>query len=123
MKKPTEIDLGFRTDFDKLWSLELPVENIEIRSLSNNFDIPYLEREGTDDWNLSINQLLGNFDNEITHAEKVRKADLAYPIDITNFNGQWIILDGVHRLAKAISQGDKRIKVRRVPFEIVPSAR
>lgn len=114
MKKPKEIDLGLKIDHKKLWALDLPVEKIDIDELSNNFDIPYLEKEGTDDWNLSINELLNNLDREISHKEKINDADIKYPIDIYKHNGQWIILDGVHRLAKLSSEGYENIKVCRV---------
>jgi len=114
MKKPTNIDLGFKINFDKLWALDLPVESVDIQYLSYNFDIPYLEEEGTDDWNLSINLLLDNLENETTHAHKMQASSLDYPIDIYNFHGNWIILDGVHRLAKAIYEKRGTINVRRV---------
>lgn len=120
MKKPEAIDLPFKINFKKLWALDLPVQRLDIADLRFNFDIPYLEKEGTDDWNLSINYLIEHLDTEISHAEKIKKADMSYPIDIYFFKENWIILDGVHRLAKALIQNDKTILVRRVPEKCVP---
>lgn len=120
MKKPEEIDYKFRFDRKKLWGIDLSVEEIDISELCYNFNIPYLEMEDTDDWNLSINQLFSNLDKEVTHAQKMEKSDLCYPIDIYYFKGNWIILDGVHRLAKAKNLGHKKIKVRRVREEDMP---
>lgn len=115
MTKPKEIDYAFRIDHKKLWALDLPVEDIMIKDLSDNFSIPYLEKEGTDDWNLTISDLLDNLNDEPSHAEKMEKSDLKYPIDIYFYRNSWIILDGIHRLAKSISLGREKIKVRKIP--------
>jgi hypothetical protein len=120
MDKPEVINFPFKINFKKLWALDLPVEKLDIADLEFNFDIPYLEKEGTDDWNLSINYLIRHLDTEISHAEKIKKADMTYPIDIYFFKNNWIILDGVHRLAKALLQNDKSILVRRIPDECIP---
>jgi len=62
--------------------------------------------------------LIENFDKEISHAKKVEKADIIYPIEIYKHQGKWIILDGVHRYTKAVRNGYKTIKVRRITDEI-----
>ena len=117
--KPKEIDLGFRVDEHKVMRLDLPVEEILISELIHNADICYLEKEGTDDWNLSPNDLSRNFDREITHAKRVKGVDLSYPICIYNFDDQWIILDGVHRFTKAIMDDKKTILVKKVPSKLI----
>ena len=123
MSKPVILDLGFSYDASKLWPLNIPVEEIAISELENNLDIAYLEREGTDDWNLTPRMLLENFDKETSHAKKVNEADLNFPIEIYFNQGQWIILDGVHRFAKAIKLGNKTIKVRKVTPELLKLAK
>jgi hypothetical protein len=119
MKKPVEIDIGFRLNFHKLWALDVAVEEVETSELENNLDIPYLEKEGTDDWNLSIRELLSNQEKEITHATKMNKVDMSYPIDIYFFRGQWIIIDGVHRLARTINEGISTVMVRKIPRNLL----
>jgi hypothetical protein len=47
-------------------------------------------------------------------------SDLQYPIDIIENKGQFLILDGLHRLIKAISLGQTVVKVRVVPREQLP---
>ncbi|OIO52957.1 hypothetical protein AUJ78_00610 [Candidatus Peregrinibacteria bacterium CG1_02_41_10] len=118
MNKPKEIDIGFEIDHKKLWDLDIPVEEIEISLLEDNMDFPYLEQEGTDDWNLTPRMLIDNFDKEISHAKKVNEADLKYPIEIYLHKGKWIILDGIHRFTKAVRLGQKTIKVRKISEEI-----
>ena len=112
--KPKEIDIGFKVDYKKLWNLDIPAEEIDISELECNLDFPYLEQENTDDWNLTPRMLIENFEKEISHAKKVKETDLNYPIEIYFHNGNWIILDGIHRYVKALMGGLGTIRVRRV---------
>ena len=118
MARPEILNIGFQADEPKLWAVDIPVEEIPISEIEYNLDIPYLEEEGTNDWNLSPRNLIKNFDKEFFHSNKVNKADLQYPIEIYLHKGKWIILDGVHRFTKAVRLGYKTIKVRRVSEEI-----
>jgi hypothetical protein len=118
MPLPDILDTGFKTDEPKLWAVDIPVEEILISEIDYNLDIPYLEQEGTEDWNLTPRMLIDNFDKEFFHAKKVDDADLNYPIDIYWHQNKWIILDGVHRFTKAVRLGNKTIKVRKVSPEI-----
>jgi hypothetical protein len=118
MPLPEILNIGFKADEPKLWAIDIPTEEIDISEIDYNLDIPYLEKIGTDDWNLSPRMLIENFDKEITHAKKIEKADLKYPIEIYKHKDKWIILDGVHRFTKAIRLGHKTIKVRKISEEI-----
>lgn len=120
MSKPKEIDYGFVYEFSKIWKLDIPVEEMSIAELESNLDIPYLEKEGTDEWNLTLRELIASGEKEPTHYKAVLAADLKYPIEIYFFNGYWTILDGVHRLCKAIIEGRKTIGVRKVTEEMIP---
>ena len=118
MPLPEILDTGFKTDEPKLWAVDIPIEEIAISEIEYNLDIPYLEQEGTEDWNLTPRMLIKNFDKESLHAKKVNEVDLNYPIDIYFHKNKWIILDGVHRFTKAIYLGLKTIKVRKVSEKI-----
>ena len=119
--KPKAIDIGVKIDEGKLHALDLPIEKIQISEIIHNAEICYLEKEGTDDWNLSPNELINNFNKEISHAKRVNAVDLSFPVYIFKHNGNWIILDGVHRFTKALMQGDKSILVKKVPKELINS--
>lgn len=119
MALPEILNIGFKIDEVKLWDLNIPIEEINISDIDYNLDIPYLEKMGTDDWNLSPRMLIENFDKEKLHASRTRKVDLQYPIEIYKHQGKWIILDGVHRFTKAVLEGHKTIKVRKVTDEII----
>mgnify|MGYP000205164530 CR=1 FL=1 len=118
MPLPDILNTGFKTDEPKLWAVDIPVEEILISEIEYNLDIPYLEQEKTNDWNLTPRMLIENFDKEFFHAKKVNETDLKYPIEIYYHKGKWIILDGVHRFTKAIRLGHKTIKARRVSEKI-----
>jgi len=118
MPLPDILNIGFKTDEPKLWAVDIPVEEINVSEIDYNLDIPYLEQEGTNDWNLTPRMLIENFDNQYFHAKKVNEADLVYPIEIYFYKEKWIILDGVHRFTKAVRLGHKKIKVRKVSEEI-----
>lgn len=118
MTLPDILNFGLKVDEEKLWKEILPVEEIPISDLKNNLDIPFLEQEGTDDWNLTPRMLLENFDKEKTHAAIVEGVNLEYPIELYFHHGQWIILDGVHRYVKVLRMGLNKIKVRRISQEV-----
>jgi len=40
-----------------------------------------------------------------------------YSIDILENKGKWLVLDGLHRLAKAYKHGQEKVKVRIIPRE------
>lgn len=120
MSKPKEIDFGFMYESPKIWKLDIPTEEIPISELESNLDIAYLEKEGTDDWNLTVRELITNPEKEPAHYEKVKNAQLEYPIEIYFFDGSWKILDGVHRLCKALLEGKKTISVRKVTDDMIP---
>ncbi|MBU2542929.1 hypothetical protein KJ785_05210 [Patescibacteria group bacterium] len=118
MSLPEILNIGFKVDEPKLWAVNIPIEEINISEIEYNLDIPYLEQEETDEWNLTPRMLIENFDKEISHAKQVEKVDLKYPIEIYKHQEKWIILDGVHRFVKAVRLGNKTIKVRKISKEI-----
>ncbi|MBU0612895.1 hypothetical protein KKB10_02655 [Patescibacteria group bacterium] len=123
MPLPDILNTGFKTDEPKLWAVDIPVDEIPISEIEHNLDIPYLEQEGTNDWNLTPKMLIRNFNKELFHARKVREADLKFPIDIYFHKGKWIILDGVHRFTKAVKLNHKTIKVRRISEKIAQATK
>ncbi len=100
MPLPDILDIWFKIDRQKLRALDLPVEEISIAEIEYNLDIPYLEQEWTDGWNLTPRMLMKNFEKEKSHAEAVMACDISYPIELFLHHGKRVILDGVHRLTK-----------------------
>lgn len=114
-------DVGFDFSWSeqKVWRLNQPVEDMPIEELTWHFDVPFLW-EGDDVYNLKPREVLMRPLSHAKEYERTLNADLKHPIDIMWNKGQWLILDGLHRLMKAHLKGDSTVKVRKIPRERVP---
>ena len=121
MGKPSEIDFGFDHDDRKIWDLDIPIEEISLQALERNLDIMYLEKEGTDDWNLTLRQFIQHPEQHPSHLKKIQNVQMEYPIAIYYFRGSWKILDGVHRYCRAILEGKESMSVRKVTDVLIPT--
>ena len=76
-------DVGFDFDWDskKVWALDEPTEEIDINELIWHFDIPFWEKEGTDEYNLKAWDVIKHPEIEKTHFAKVQAADLILIIE------------------------------------------
>ena len=77
-----DVSFDFSFDYKKVWELEEKTVKVPIEKLLWHFDIPFLDKKGTDDWNLTIWELLLNPYREDEHWKKILDADLNYPIDL-----------------------------------------
>lgn len=107
-------DAGYEIYCDtiKLRDLDLPVVDFEIEKLLWNFDLPFWEKDGTDDWNLSPWDVINKVEGSSEHQNRVKQADLQFPIFLLNKKGRWLVVDGVHRLVKAFEVKQKTIKAK-----------
>ncbi len=100
--KPWEFDDQSITIGDKIYNIyaaiqlaeSLPVINLTIADMYIGYPSPCYD----------------NFRSFISHIKCVNDADLKYPILLNENN---VIMDGKHRLAKAILLGRKTIKAKR----------
>jgi hypothetical protein len=51
---------------------------------------------------------------------QIMEAQLEFPVEVMWWNGRWMLLDGVHRLAKAVQLGHTSLTVHKVPHELIP---
>lgn len=85
-------------------SKELPTETVDIRLIDKWYNLG-LSGENTD-----LTDVVDVFN-------KVISADLKYPIILSHCGG---VLDGKHRLTKALLSGKKTIKVKIIPKDMMP---
>ena len=113
-------DVGFDFDWDvrKVWALDVGVEEIDIKELTWHFDVPFLWENGV--YNLKPRAVIEKPELHKAEYERTMKADLIHPIDIMENKGQWLILDGLHRLMKASILGMDKVKVRKVNRDLIP---
>lgn len=111
----TDAGLNMYVDTLKLSELPLPVEDIKLEELLWHFDMPVWNQDGTDDWNLTPQEVIDKKPRTATHQKRVQEADTAFPIVVTRFKSKLVVLDGVHRLVKVYLTGGKIIKAKVIP--------
>lgn len=112
-------DLPFWRDNKKLWALEVPAEEMSIDELTWIFDVPFWEDQ---DGNIVITprEVMNNMDAYPYHRDKILNSDTSHPLDIMkNKKGKWLTLDGLHRLVKLFLNKESKIKVRKIPPELI----
>jgi len=113
-------DVGFDFDWseEKVWALDVPVEEIDISELTWHFDVPFLWEDGV--YNLKPCEVIDDPDAHKDEYKRTMKANLIHPIDVMENKGRWLILDGLHRLMKATILKMNKIRVRKIPREKIP---
>ena len=111
----TDVGLSMFVNTVELRDFNVPVSEVDIQDLLWHFDMPVWEKDGTDDWNLTPWEVIHKKDGSIEHRKRVQDADLTHPLIITRYKNRLVILDGIHRLAKAYMEGNKTVKVKVIP--------
>ena len=115
----TEAGYEIYCDTKKLRELDVPIVDFKVEDLVWNFDLPLWDKDGTDDWNLTPREVISKITGSTTHQNRVTQADLQYPILLTEKNGKWLIIDGVHRLVKAFEASHTTIKAKIFTTEMI----
>jgi hypothetical protein len=99
-----------------VWELDLPVEWINVGDFADLLDLPLWQRDGKR-FQVSPHQVLADPSAFPDHYARVMAADLRYPVHLAHHRGRWTILDGYHRLAKAIAIEHLTIASRKLSAE------
>lgn len=83
-----------------------------------HFDIPFWWTDGNY-YDFKPIWAIQEPDKYPERVKRIMAADLQYPLDIMHWKCRWLLLDGLHRLAKAKMLGHKKVKVRNVPQEAI----
>lgn len=110
-----EIGFDFHWSEEKVWVLDLPVEEMPITDLEWHFEIPFWGN-----YSLKPIDVLNDQDKYQEEFNRTMRADLSYPLDIMFWKNRWLLLDGLHRLLKAKILGQTSVKVRKVPTSMIP---
>lgn len=76
---------SFRWDKRALWDLPTPATLLPIAELDWHLDLPVWSTQPP---------------LHPQHWQRILNAPLAYALDLFEYNGRWVIMDGYHRLAK-----------------------
>lgn len=114
-----ENGFDFRWDEEKVWALNVPIEEIEIAELEWILDMPFWT-DGTAPYNLTARAVIEDPDKYPDHKKRFEESDTTYPIDIMkNLKDRWLILDGLHRLVKLIVEGNTVVNVRKFSRDLI----
>jgi len=117
-KFPPEIAEYFDSTWDKreLWMLELPRSALQTSELEWHLDFPFWSTKPPGPvFDLMPRAVLANPQEHPRHWDRIVAADLSFPVDLGYFGGRLVILDGLHRLAKAVHSGETETEYRLVP--------
>lgn len=114
-----DVGFGFSWEEEKVWRLNVPTEEMDIKELEWHFDIPFWWTKGGY-YDFKPIWVIENKDKYLKRYKRVMESDLKYPLDIMFWKRKWLLLDGLHRLVKAKIQGQKSVKVRKISKESIP---
>lgn len=92
----------------------MPVREIPVSKLIWHMDVPVWPDE-TGPYHASPNQVLSDPVRFAEEAARIKAADLSYPLEVFENKGRLMILDGIHRLARAVTEGQTEMRVRFAP--------
>ena len=67
--------------------------------------------------------ILNGYQETKEDEDRTKKVDLQFPILVTRWEGKIVILDGFHRLLKAIQQGNKTMKAKFVTSDMLKQSK
>ena len=98
----------------------MPVDEVDISEIDWKFDMPFWKGENGK-YTIIPNEVLKDIDSYPEHKDRILNADITYPIDIMkNSKDAWTVLDGMHRLARLMLEGNTRVKVRKISRDFIP---
>lgn len=110
---------GFEIHHQRLWNLDLPVKKIAVDRLTW---ITHLRvwPENRRPFAVRPIDVMRYPETHDKHADQVQRSSLDFPIDVFSYRERLVILDGCHRLCKALMNGHLTVRVREVPLVRIP---
>lgn len=107
---------SFNWSNPRVWSLELPVDEVPLAELEWHLRIPIWSTvQGKRLFDLVPIDVMEHPREYIWHYRRILDTSVRYPIDTILWDGTCVILDGVHRLARLWLSRAETVRVRRVP--------
>jgi hypothetical protein len=116
------IVLNFNWRRELLWELDLPVEDVPVTDLRWLLSMPVWSLDG-EPFKVSPEQVRADPARHQAHYARALAADLSYPLHVlvrANEPDRVVtVLDGFHRLFKAVLTGQSMITVKKVPEHLL----
>ena len=114
-----KVGFDFWWDEKKVWKLDILATSMNIEELTWHLDYPFWD-ENNGRYNLKPIDVIKFPEQHQIEYQRILESDLSHPIDIMENKHRWLILDGLHRLTKAVINSQKSISVRIIPRERIP---
>ena len=114
-----DVGFDFHWSEEKVWELDVPVEEMPTSELEWHFDVPFWSTE-SGFYDLKPREVINNPEKWKREYKRTMDSNLDYPLDIMFWKSHWLLLDGLHRLAKASVLGQELVRVRKIPVEAIP---
>ena len=112
--------LGISWDRDQLWALDLPCREIELSRLRWHFELPWWRGPDRAWFQVRPVQVLADPDRYPEHRDRLGGVDLNWPLHVLRRRGRWLIVDGIHRAAKAEQRGLRTVQARELSPNDLP---
>ena len=106
-------------DAESVRKLDLSVGILPMSELAWHLDVPVWPYEDGRKYAVTPRQILEFPDKHPAEAYRISAASLEYPLEVDMLRGCYIVLDGVHRMARAWQEGRQTVSVREVPDSAV----
>lgn len=106
---------------EQLWALTLATSRVPLENLTHLLDVPMWRGEDGRPFTTRPSDVLAVPKRYPCQFGRVIEADLTFPVHITRWMGNWIVLDGVHRVAKAVLLGWQEIDAHKVQGALHPA--
>ena len=108
---------GVWPDFDwdnrQIRAVEAPVSEMPVAELRWLLDVPiWSSRPPEPLFDLRPREVLDHPERHPRHAQRIREADLEHPLQLLDYKGRWVVLDGLHRLVRLVSEDAETARVR-----------
>ena len=123
---PAIADVYFDFDWDRraVWALNVEVETIEREALEWHLDLPFWSSQPPAPFfDLVPRSVIEDPSVHLVHARRIAEADMSFPLDVMEHRGRLCIMDGLHRLARAVRDERDTVRVRRIPRSAIPRVR
>lgn len=120
----SEVYFDFDWDNRKVRALDVVPESIERARLDWHLDLPFWSsRPPQPLFDLVPRSVIEELTIHPAHARRIEEADLTFPLDLMEHRGRLCIMDGIHRLAKAVMEGLEQVTARRIPRSAIQGFR
>jgi len=103
---------------EALWHLEVPIQQIPVQALAWILDHPiWSTRPPEPRFDLRPREVMAGASAYRAHKRRIERANLSLPLIVHAHRGRRVVLDGLHRLARAVQERNATLPAKEVTLE------